>query len=141
MDRLEKLLEPLEGVLITISRNTVEGWYELEIGVPAKWAIVGNPMVNCEIVGESEEGKLIVVSPTKQDIGLDTLVDFVKMLIKTNKKIAEKEALFAAKMANIKKDLQEEASQFYRELDEMRENSFKADDTKKPKPVKPKPEV
>jgi hypothetical protein len=44
-------------------------------------------------------------------------------------------------MTDIKKSLQDEAQLFYKELDDMRENSFKTDETKKPRASKPKPEV
>jgi len=132
MDRIEKMLEPLDGYLISITRNTEVGWYELEVGIPAKWAIAGNQFVACEIVSDDENGKIVILAPAKSDVGLGTLVDFMKLLINTNKKIAEKEALFAKKMENFKSTFENKANQFYKELDDMRETSFKpiVDDTK-----------
>lgn len=125
MKTIESILEPITGYLFSITRDTLHGWYELEIGIPKGWVFNENKEIKCEVLNENENGKLIKISPKKHDIVVDDLIAFVELIIETNKKITEKEKEFADKMADMKKTLEEEAKQFYKELDELKENSFK----------------
>ena len=125
MKTIESILEPITGYLFSITRDTLHGWYELEIGISKGWVFNENKEIKCEVLNENENGKLIKISPKKHDIVVDDLIAFVELIIETNKKITEKEKEFADKMADMKKTLEEEAKQFYKELDELKENSFK----------------
>ena len=122
---IELALQPVTGYLISIKRNTLKGWYELEIGIPKNWVYDENNEIECEVLEESETGKLINVSPKNEDIWIDDLISFVEIIIKTNNRIAEKEKEFTDKMQQMKDQLEKEAKKFYVELDELRENSFK----------------
>lgn len=122
---IENILEPITGYLISITRDTVHGWYQLEIGIPKGWVFDENKEIKCNVISENNQGKLIKISPKKNNISVDDLIAFVEIIIKTNEKIAEREKEFADKMANMKKTLEEEAKQFYKELDELKEHSFK----------------
>lgn len=125
MKTIESILEPITGYLFSITRNTLHGWYDLEIGIPKGWVFNENKEIKCEVLDENDNGKLIKISPKKHDVVVDDLVAFVELIIETNKRITEKEKEFSDKMADMKKNLEEEAKQFYKELEELKENSFK----------------
>jgi phenylalanyl-tRNA synthetase alpha subunit len=125
METIESILESVNGYLLSIKRNTVNGWYELEVGIPKKWVFGETNDVKCETLNESAEGKLLKISPKHDKIIIDDLISFVDAIILTNEKIAEKEKQFTDKMEEMKGVLEKEAKKFYEELDELKENSFK----------------
>jgi len=125
MNTIDSALQPITGYLISIKRNTVKGWYELEIGVHKSWVYDDNEQIKCEVLSESSAGKLIKISPKNQNVLIDDLVSFVEIIIRTNARIADKEKQFTDKMEEMKGMLEKEAKKFYEELDELKENSFK----------------
>jgi len=125
MKELESILEPITGYLKCMNRNTEKGWYELEVGIHKNWVFDENKEIGCEIIAELDEGNLIKIFPKNENVVIDDLILFVEIIIRTNKKIAEKEKQFADKMNEMKKSLEVQASEFYKELDELKENSFK----------------
>lgn len=125
MKEVELALQAIGGYLISISRNTVEGWYELEIGLPNSWVFDENSKISCEVLTENEAGKLILIAPKSSDIVIDDLIDFVEIILETNKKIAEKEKEFTNSMEEMRGLLEEKAKKFYEELDDLKESSFK----------------
>jgi hypothetical protein len=131
MNSIEEELKPLSGYLVSIKRNTVKGWYELEVGVPADWIYKSNEQINCDVKKKGEKGHLLTISPKNENIIIDDLVAFVKLIIDTNNRIREKEKEFTSKMNKVKKDLENQAKEFYEELDELKEKSFSKFDTKK----------
>ena len=124
MGIVENALMPVAGCLYSITRDTSNGWYVLEIGVPAKWVYKENDYIGCEVLEENEDGKLLKVFPKTDKIVLDDLINFVIIIISTNKRIAEKEAEFQLQMEQVKKELEKNASKFYEELENLREKSF-----------------
>lgn len=125
MKPIESTLESTNGYINSFTRNTLKGWWELEAGLPATWVYDENSKIGCEVIMENEIGKLIKIFPKKQDVVIDDLINFVEIIIDTNKKISEKEKEFTDKMENMRNLLEEEAKKFYQELDELKENSFK----------------
>ncbi len=125
MKPIEEALQPITGYLISITRNPLDGWYELEIGIPNAWVFDENDEIKCEILDKSDKGKLIKIFPKNNSIVLDDLLTFVQIILETNKKIAEKEKQFTDKMEQMKGMLEQEALKFYEELDSLKENSFK----------------
>lgn len=125
MKSIEEGLSPLTGYLISINRNTVKGWYELQIGVPSNWIYKDNDLINCTVVKKTDAGHILTISPKSENITLDDLVAFVKLIIETNSKIREREKEFTSKMDNVKKELENQAKEFYKEIDNLREESFK----------------
>ena len=124
MKTIEALLEPITGYLISITRKPMEGYYEIQIGIPKGWVFNENKEIKCEILSEVEGGKIINISPKNSDIVIDDLVSFVSIIMETNKKIAEKEKEFTDRMSAMKENLEKEVKAYYEELDKMRENSF-----------------
>lgn len=125
MKPIDSKLEPTNGYINSFTRNTIEGWWELEIGLPKTWVYDENKDIKCEILMENEVGKLIKISPKKQNVVIDDLIVFVEIIIETNKRIAEKEKQFTDRMQEMKSVLEKEAKKFYDELDELKVNSFK----------------
>lgn len=121
---IENVLEPTNGYVFSMERNTVEGWWELKVGIPKNWVFSDNKDIKCEILNELETGKLIKVSPKNHNINVDDLYYFVELIILTNEKIAKKEKEFTNKMNEMKIVLENEAKNFYAELDKLKENSF-----------------
>lgn len=125
MKPIELALEPVAGHLISITRDTLHGWYEIEIGLPSTWVFDENDEIACEVLSKNDSGKLIKISPKNEDVVIDDLITFVEIIIDTNKKIAEKEKQFTDRMQEMKGVLEKEAKKFYEELDELKINSFK----------------
>lgn len=115
----------IDEYFISLSVDTVTGFYVLEVGVPDKWAFSSSRGIECNIVAESEEGKILKISTSNDDTGIDDLIDYVKVIVDTNMKIVKKEEEFKEKMNEMKKQLEEEARKFYAELDTLKDNSFK----------------
>jgi hypothetical protein len=122
--KIEEKLKPLSGYLISIKRNTVNGWYELQVGVPADWIYKSNDIIKCEAMRITDAGHVLTISPKKDDVIVDDLIDFVVLIINTNQKIREKEKEFTNKMYSVKKSLEDEAKEFYKQLEDLKEKSF-----------------
>ena len=115
MKPIQAALVPTDGYIKSFTRNTVEGWWELEVGLPKNWVYDENIKVGCEVVFENEVGKLVKIFPKKTDVVIDDLITFVEVIIKTNERIAEKEKQFTDKMQEMKSNLEKEAIQFLRD--------------------------
>jgi hypothetical protein len=115
----------IEGNLLLMERNTEKGWFEFEIGIPANWVFDENRQISCEVINETDAGKLIRVAPKNKKISLDDLIRFVEIILETNQKIAEKEREFTDSMEAMKAELEKKAKQYYEELDKLKEESFK----------------
>jgi len=125
MKTIDIALQPIIDYLISITRNTQKGWFELEIGVPKGWVFDENDEISCEILSKLSEGSIVKIFPKNPDVLIDDLVAFVEVIIDTNKKIADKEKEFTSRMEEMKGKLEEEAKKFFEELDELKQNSFK----------------
>ena len=151
MKEIESILEPITGYLVSITRNPMKGWYEMEVGVPINWVFNENNEIGVNVIRETDNGRLLKIIPKNQNVAVDDLVLFVRIVISTNKKISDKELEFKEEMEAMKKGLERKASDFFKELDELRENSFKklndnfvegSDEVKRTrKPRTPKPIV
>ena len=115
----------IESNLLLMERNTEKGWFEFEIGIPANWVFDENRQITCEVINETDAGKLIRVAPKNKKITLDDLIRFVEIILETNQKIAEKEKEFTNSMEVMKAELEKKAKQYYEELDKLKEDSFK----------------
>lgn len=125
MKKIEAALHSVDGYLISITRDTVNGWYELQVGLPTGWVFDENDKISCEVVEEADAGYLVKIAPKIQEIVVDDLIAFLQAIISTNEKIAKKEEQFTKKMEAMKNKLEQEAKKFYTDLDELKEKSFK----------------
>jgi hypothetical protein len=124
MKLIEQALNATGGYINTISRDTVHGWWVLEVGLPKSWVYDNNQKIDCETVFENDLGCMIKISPKTDDVVIDDLISFVEIIISTNEKIALKEKEFTDKMQEMKNVLENEAKKFYQELDDLKEKSF-----------------
>jgi len=145
MRTIKKILDKLDGKLLSIERNTEEGKYELQIGLPATWVYKSTDYVGLEEIAKNDDGVLLKVFSDDEAVCIDDLIEFVGVIIDTNEKIAQKEEEYNKLMEERKKQLQDEFSKYEDELDELREKSFRSmsdeqdeEDVKK-KPTPPKP--
>ncbi len=145
MKIIEGALKGIDGYLISIARDTVKGWYEIEVGLPSKWVFDENDKIGCEVLIDEKEGKLIRISPKNHLIVIDDLVGFVEIIIDVNQKIEEKEKQFTDTMEEMKTELEEKANDYFKELDDLRAESFKkvggefAESLKEPKSKRGRP--
>jgi len=125
MKEIESILAPITGYMKSLYRNPQEGWYEMEIAIPKNWVFDENDEIAIEILSENEVGKLLKISPKNLNVVADDLVLFVEIIINTNQKIADKELEFKQQMEDMKNGLEVKAREFFKELDELKENSFR----------------
>lgn len=139
---IDSILKPINHYLISINRNTTNGWYELQIGLPNNWIFDENDNIECEIIAESDEGKLVRIAPKKAKILIDDLVHFVELILKINDRIAAKEREFTERMEAMKEELELEAKKYYTEIDDIKQNPNVLDELKNtadtPAPKKPR---
>ena len=127
---VENILEPLDGYLASLKRNTIEGWYELEVGLPKDWVYKETNLIECKVIIKSDDGVLVKVAPKEKGITVDDLIDYVQLIVETNERIESKEQEFKESITQVKKDLEEKAKKFYEELDKMKEITFTEFDEK-----------
>lgn len=126
MGTVNDKLELIAGYFATLKRDTTNGWYLLEIGLPLNWVFKSNDVIDCEIVSENKHGKLIIIKPKEKskDVTADDLLEFAELIKKTNIEIVNREKSFTEKMDKVKKGLEDEINLFYVELENLREESF-----------------
>ena len=129
-DIIENILKPISGYLIFIARDTMKGNYNLQIGIPNSWVFDSNDNIECEVIEELPNGKRINVKPKKENVNIDDLVSFVVIIVEINERIANKEKEFSEKMDEMKSHFEDEYKNFYKELDELKENSFQTANNK-----------
>lgn len=122
---VQEAFAPIAEYFISMSVDTVTGFHILEIGIPDKWAFSSSNNIKCDVVAESEEGKVLKISSHDEQITIDDLIEFVCIIVDTNIKIVMKEEEFKEKMNDMKKQLEDEARKFYAELDSLKDSSFK----------------
>jgi hypothetical protein len=125
MKDIEAILAPITGYMKSLYRNPQQGWYEMEIGIPKNWVFDENDEIAIETLSENEVGRMLRISPKNQNVVADDLVLFVEIIINTNQRIAEKELEFKRQMEDMKSGLETKAREFFKELDELKENSFR----------------
>ncbi|MFW6219421.1 MAG: hypothetical protein ACOC33_01005 [bacterium] len=136
--QIQKTIEPLDGYLISMTRDTVNGYYVLEVGIPRGWVYKSNDIIECEEINKNDNGVLLKIKPKKEEVVIDDLFEFVNLIIQTNAKIVEKEKEFNDRMEKYKQDLEMQVKSFYDELDTIKEKSFTVfDKSEKNKEKKP----
>jgi len=125
MKPIESAFHPIDGYMSIMERDTVHGWYFLEIGIPKAWVFDENDDINIEILSENDIGKVLKIFPKTDGIVIDDLIAFVQIIIETNERIKEKENEFSSEIEEMKNILEKKAKKHYEELEELKENSFK----------------
>ena len=121
---MDEKLKPLEGYLISIVRDTVNGWYFIEMGLPKDWSYDSNDIIVCDVINEDEVGRLLKISPKISEVTIDNLIQFATLLIETNMRVAERERKFQERLKEMKRSFEEETASFYQELEDLKKSSF-----------------
>jgi hypothetical protein len=124
MKQLEKILSGVDGYLISIKRDTLNGYYVLEVGLPPKWKYKSKDDVECESIMDSEDGILLKIFPKVETVVVDDLIEFLSKIIEFNKKFLLKEEEFNNEIANVKEGLEKKIQEFYDGLDSFKNNFF-----------------
>jgi len=136
MRAVEKALSKLDKYLYLIKRDTVNGWYVLEMGIPASWTHKTTTKVASEELDGTEKMKMIQINPNEDyegDVSIDDLLDYATQVISNNKKIEKMREDFEKKMLEIKEKLEEEYEKFEEEIDELEEGLYEKNETTQPK--------
>lgn len=124
MKNIQSQISQLDGYLISISSDPENGWFFLEIGLPKNWVFNSNDLITCTEINSSDVGKIIKVEPNNNEIIVDDLIEFVLLIVKTNKTVLDKEIEFSKHIEKVKTDLEKQIKSFYSDLDEMKKTSF-----------------
>ena len=124
MKQLQKQLNKIDGYLMKIERNVMEGRYELTVGIPPKWVYKSTKNVECEELGKSEEGTLLKIYANKDSIVIDDLIEFVNIIIDTNQQIAKMQEEHQKAMEEATQKMVEQELAFGEEIDNLAETSF-----------------
>lgn len=125
MNILNERLKTVTGYLINITRDCGNGWYFIEVAVPASWEIGDNDDIECDVLNENDKGKMVKIAPKNNTVVVDDLLLFAEVIIETNIEIEKKEKEFEEKIMDMKKQLEMQAKDFYTKLDEHKKTSFK----------------
>lgn len=125
MENIENKLDEIKDYCFLIKRNSDEEWWELEIGIPSSWEVKDNKDIGFTILNENNVGKQLHVFPKKNNVSIDDLILYVKIIIKTNEEISEKEEKFTEFIKKEKENLENSIKKFYEKLEEDKINAFK----------------
>lgn len=124
MGIIEKTLEKLDGYLLSIERDTVNGLYFIKVGLPINWVYESTEKINCEVLNEFSEALLIKVSPIVDSVGLDELIMFGKNIITVNEEIVKMEKEFNKEVELKKAKLISEINEFQNKMEDLKVKSF-----------------
>lgn len=126
MNVIENKLNTVRGFLMSIYRNSKEGWYEIEVGMPINWVIKETKDINCEVAQTTEKGKVIIISPKPDvnNVSIDDLIEFLNHVIETNKRVEEKEKQLKLILESEKLALEEKVKKYFDELETIKQSSF-----------------
>lgn len=121
------LQEVLDSIpyLISIEKNLITNLFEIKIGLPKKWFFCNDENIGYEIIASNTNGELIKIFSKNESITIDDLIAFIKVIIETNEKILEKEKKFMEEEEMKLKELEKKKAEFYQEINELKEKSFK----------------
>ena len=130
MRTVERILSKLDSYLYTIKRDTKNGWYVVEIGIPASWTYKSNSKIECKELGGNEKSILVQINPLDDNVSIDSLLEFAIQVVNNNKKIEKMREDFELKMNDIKVKLNEEYEKFEDEIENIEDNLFDKEETK-----------
>lgn len=127
MKTIDKILKEkgVDGYILTINRNPEFGYYELEVGIPKTWVYQKTDIIDFEVIAETEKNILLHIFPLQQDVVvIDDLIEFVSLIISTNEKILRMQQEFDDEMKKVKEVLENQAKEFYKKLEMVKDSSF-----------------
>ena len=114
---IEKKLNKISDYLISIEKNFETNGFELKCGIYNDWIYESNSYIGCDVIKETDKGTILKIYPLKNNVTIDQLIEFVNVIVATNKRILEKEKEYTNKINEIKES-------FSKEIDELKKYSF-----------------
>jgi hypothetical protein len=124
MGIIQNIFKSIDGYLISIERDTENGWYFLKVGIPSDWVFKGNKSIACDVKQESELGRIVDIKPKKNGITIDDLIEFLSLVERTNAIIVEKQKEIDERLTEAKLALKKEMEEKLGELENLKEESF-----------------
>jgi len=121
---INELLTPLHGYLLSIERDVDNSTYIINMGIPASWTYKSTNVIESEVVGTSDKGTLLKIFGKNENVVVDDLIEYCRIIIETNERIHKMQLEFDKKMEEMKEKLIHEQRTFLDELDEMKDKSF-----------------
>lgn len=121
---IEESLNHVDGYLIAIKRNVQNGQYELEVGIPKNWVYKATQEIDFEMIHQTKQGDIIRIFALDENIIVDDLIQYVKIIIETNEEIAKMQEEFEEQMKKAKQELENQFKSFYDQIEEKKDHSF-----------------
>jgi len=121
---INEILTPLHGYLLSVERNVENASYIVNMGIPASWTYKETNVIECEVVATSDKGTLLKIFGKNENIVIDDLIEYCRIIIETNVKVQKMQEEFDKKMVEMKEKLIQEQRSFLDKLDEMKDKSF-----------------
>jgi hypothetical protein len=121
---INEILTPLHGYLLSIERDVDNSAYVINMGIPASWTYKSTNVIESEVVASSDKGTLLKIFGKNDNIVIDDLIEYSRIIIETNERIQKMQEEFDKKMIEMKEKLIQEQRSFLDELDEMKDKSF-----------------
>jgi hypothetical protein len=125
MQSLDSVLKPLSNNLILIRKNLDNNQYEIEMGIPKDWIFEKNNNIDCEVLGENENGKLIKIMPLNEKVLIDNLIIFAEKIVMVNEEIEKQKVEFEKKMEETRITLINQFMEFHNDMEKKITLSFK----------------
>lgn len=125
MSIINEKFDSIKEYLLSIKNNVEEERFEFEIGLPEKWYIKSNNLIECEIVKKIEDfGSILKIYSKSESATTEDVFNFIIKTIETNNKIADMEKSFKEEVETKKQKIKNEVEAFYAKIEELREKSF-----------------
>jgi len=124
MKPINDTLSLLDGYLLSIERDVENSSYIINMGIPASWTYKETNVIECEVVAGNDKGTLLKIFGKNENIVIDDLVEYCKIIVETNERLQRMQEEFDKKMIEMKERLIQEQRTFLDELDEMKDKSF-----------------
>jgi hypothetical protein len=147
MRAVEKALHKLEGRIAQIKRNPNTAKYEIQVAFPKNWHFQSTKNFELENILGSENGVLLNLSTSSDEISIDDMLDYIQQIVDTNEAIEREEKALEEQMEAEKKAIEKKFLESYKKIQKMKEQGLKSKQSskttrkKQPKKTTPKREI
>ena len=119
---VQEQLEKIKEYLISIENYYENDGWILKIGLPSKWVVNNNELINVSMVTEMDEGKIISIRPMGDNVTIDVLLEFVMLIIQTNQAIIDKQKEFELEIKKMENEIAEKTKGYFSEISKLGES-------------------
>lgn len=116
---VQEQLEKVKEYLISIENDYETDSWVIKVGLPAKWVVNNNDLINISIITEMNEGKIISIRPISPNITIDVLLEFISLIIKTNQAIIDRQKEFALEVKKMEEEIAEKTKGYFNEINKL----------------------